>query len=214
MAFYFVEPCRLVMINNKCFYCDIFSDENRHILVDRHLGIVTCMEHRENALRDCKAYMHKKSMVHLKDFMENELASALIAALGDNLQIIRSNGDKQDGWQIEKVSYEYIPHLFKLPDGKWGIRLVKDPDTDQCVVKGYRLDGFLDNRLKHSQTEGLGELIMGVTKLLDEGFYKSNADAQANRTLRIPDPYPPFNLAITSRGEVGRIYDPSHMVRG
>ena len=169
------EPCNLVLMTNKCFYCNSNQSIITHEVEHRNKGILTCEEHEVLGIRDTKAYLHKHKIVFFRDILKYSEMDEFKKILG-NIQVIRSNGDIDDNWTFANIINDN-PAILTKNKNNWKITLVKD-----AIQKDIYFSDFLNNKLKYCQIENFENILNNLITLLDNGIYKEYFNQQNGMT--------------------------------
>jgi len=195
-------PMSLIMTVDLCFYCDNPDPDWEECY--KFFGLKHCDNHRVAAIRDCKAYLHKEKMVNFKHAFEHSILGEFLRALSDKtFPVRRSNGEMQEGWKLQKKSFDGEKLLMCL-EGVWMVPVErKDLDTMDVITKYTPIENF--------RTVLSSDLVDKVLFILIDGIYSKEyeevsrfelSDSQ-ERVTELPDV---VNMMIN--GEVGRIYLP------
>lgn len=169
------EPCNLVLMINKCFYCDCTQGIITHEVEHRNKGILTCKEHEVLGIRDTKAYLHKHKIVFFHDINKYNEMNEFKKILG-NIQVIRSNGNIDENWTFANIINDNLAILTKNKNN-WKITLVKDD-----IQKDIYFSDFLNNKLRYYQIENFENVLNNLITLLDNGIYKEYFNQQNGMT--------------------------------
>jgi len=192
------EPCNLVLMTNKCFYCNSNQSIITHEVEYRNKGILTCEEHEVLGIRDTKAYLHKHKIVFFRDILKYSEMDEFKKILG-NIQVIRSNGDIDDDWKFANIINDN-PAILTKNKNNWKITLVKDD-----IQKDIYLSDFLNNKLKYYQIENFENILNNLITLLDNGIYKEYFNQQNGMT---PEKYIDnscFTVPVIINGMIARV---------
>jgi hypothetical protein len=91
-----MEPCRLVMLPSRCFYCTAESTWDTE--VHRLFGIRHCDTHQQDADRDVKDFLIANNIVRMQDAMDHDVLGPFLRGLGETFAVRRSSGVLEDGW--------------------------------------------------------------------------------------------------------------------
>jgi hypothetical protein len=173
-----LQPTRLVMRPDACFYCGV-EPENDERTLEYHFGIRYCREHKTWAKRDSNAYLHETGYVKLRDALAHPELSLFLTLLKSPTTIQRSNGAWEAGWTLAtpKEDLDSFPTLQK-EDGVWHIPM---ENADKAIVQKVRLSILFDSRTEHLASSSLDE----VCRLLDAGVYAADFAA----VLALPPPH-------------------------
>ncbi len=161
-----LNPRSLVMTMNKCFYCKE-TEKIRFICVDRLFGVKSCNEHKEHAEADMQSYMKKNKIIHVKDGIEIPEVKQLFDFLTDNMKIIRTNGNVESGWKLNKNSYDFVPSFRKVDDN-WRFPVIKiTEDEMDFTTKTIRMSLMLDERLDYMKDSKFIKLVKDACNSLD-----------------------------------------------
>jgi len=143
-------------------------------------GILACSDHKEWAVRDCNAYMHKNNMVKIKDAMKIPGLAECLAELNEvgergDLIVQRSNGDIEKGWSVVNTSYDCLIVNEKI--NEWTINM-----TNGTVQKYVPLRWFLDSRVPVSH-----EHVKRSIDVLTKGVYKNDYFKQLEHSMEAKD---------------------------
>jgi hypothetical protein len=174
-----LQPTRLVMRPEACFYCGV-EPENDERTLDYHFGIRYCREHKTWAKRDSNAYLHETGYVKLQDALAHPALSPFLARLKSPTTIQRSNGAWEAGWTLAtpKEDLDSFPTLQK-EDGVWHIPM---ENADKAMVKRVRLPILFDGRNEHLASSDAD----AIRRLLDTGVYAADFAA----VLALPPSHP------------------------
>jgi len=195
---HYYEPCNLVLMTNKCFYCNSNQSIITHEVEHRNKGILTCEEHEVLGIRDTKAYLHKHKIVFFRDILKYSEMDEFKKILG-NIQVIRSNGDIDDDWKFANIINDN-PAILTKNKNNWKITLVKDD-----IQKDIYLSDFLNNKLKYYQIENFENILNKLIALLDNGIYKEYFNQQNGMT---PEKYIDnscFTVPVIINGMIARV---------
>lgn len=186
MTYCCYEPCNLVLMTNKCFYCNSNQSIITHEVEHRNKGILTCEEHESLGIRDTKAYLHKHKIVFFRDILKYSEMKEFISILENNIQVIRSNGNIDDNWTFANIINDNPAILTKNKDN-WKITIVKDviqKDAIQkdAIQKDIYFSDFLNDKLKYYQIENFENILNKLIALLDNGIYKEYFNEQNGMT--------------------------------
>jgi hypothetical protein len=184
MAHCCFKPCRLVLMPNKCFYCGCTKEILTHEVEHRNNGILTCKEHEDLCIRDIKADLHKRKhkIVFFHDILKYSEMIEFKKILGNNIQVIRSNGEIDNDWTFATIINDNPAILTKNKDN-WKITVVKDviqKDAIQkdAIQKDIYFSDFLNDKLKYYQIENFENILNKLIALLDNGIYKEYFNEQ------------------------------------
>jgi len=181
MTYCCYEPCNLVLMTNKCFYCDCAQSIITHEVEHRNKGILTCNEHEVLGIRDTKAYLHKHKIVFFRDILKYSEMKEFISILENNIQVIRSNGHIDDNWKFANIINDNPAILTKNKDN-WKITVVKDVIQKDAIQKDIYFSDFLNDKLKYYQIENFENILNKLIALLDNGIYKEYFNEQNGMT--------------------------------
>ncbi len=176
MTYCCYEPCNLVLMTNKCFYCNSNQSIITHEVEHRNKGILTCEEHEVLGIRDTKAYLHKHKIVFFRDILKYSEMKEFISILENNIQVIRSNGNIDNNWTFANIINDNPAILTKNKDN-WKITIVKDD-----IQKDIYFSDFLNDKLKYYQIENFENILNKLIALLDNGIYKEYFNEQNGMT--------------------------------
>ena len=172
------EPCNLVLMTNKCFYCNSNQSIITHEVEHRNKGILTCEEHEVLGIRDTKAYLHKHKIVFFRDILKYSEMKEFISILENNIQVIRSNGDIDDDWTFANMINDN-PAILTKNKNNWKMTVVKDKDA---IQKDIYFSDLLNDKLKYYQIENFENILNKLIALLDNGIYKEYFNEQNGMT--------------------------------
>lgn len=195
------KPCRLVLMPNKCFYCGCTKEILTHEVEHRNNGILTCKEHENLCIRDIKADLHKRKhkIVFFRDILKYSEMIEFKKILGNNIQVIRSNGEIDDDWTFATIINDN-PAILTKNKNNWKITLVKDD-----IQKDIYLSDFLNEKLKYYQIDNFENILNNLITLLDNGIYKEYFNQQNGMT---PEEYIDnscFTVPIIVKGMLARV---------
>jgi len=192
------EPCNLVLMTNKCFYCDCKQSIITHEVEHRNKGILTCEEHESLGIRDTKAYLHKHKIVFFRDILNYSEMEEFKKILG-NFQVIRSNGHIDDNWTFANIINDNPAILTKNKDN-WKMTVVKND-----IQKDIYFSDFLNNKLKYCQIENFENILNKLITLLDNGIYKEYFNEQNGMTPQKYIDNSCFTVPVIINGMVARV---------
>lgn len=195
------KPCRLVLMRNKCFYCDCTQEIKTYEGECRNKGILTCKEHEDLGIRDIKADLHKRKH-KIALFYDLNKYSEMIEfkkILGNNIKVIRSNGEIDDNWTFATIINDN-PAILTKNKNNWKITLVKDD-----IQKDIYLSDFLNEKLQYYQIDNFENILNNLITLLDNGIYKEYFNQQNGMT---PEEYIDnscFTVPVIVKGMLARV---------
>lgn len=199
MTYCCYEPCNLVLMTNKCFYCNSNQSIITHEVEHRNKGILTCEEHEVLGIRDTKAYLHKHKIVFFRDILKYSEMKEFISILENNIQVIRSNGNIDDNWTFANIINDNPTILTKNKDN-WKITVVKD-----VIQKDIYFSDFLNDKLKYYQIENFENILNKLIALLDNGIYKEYFNEQNGMTPQKYIDNSCFTVPVIINGMVARV---------
>lgn len=119
-----------------CEYCG--QTDTKTVQVRYLFGILTCDEHYAWGVRDCRAYMHKYSLVRMSDAMVLPGLSEMLQMIIDKnsiFPVVRTNGKVEVGWRV----YDPALECLKKNNGEWYIPCV----NKDMILKPVKLINFL-----------------------------------------------------------------------
>ena len=199
MTYCCYEPCNLVLMTNKCFYCNSNQSIITHEVEYRNKGILTCEEHESLGIRDTKAYLHKHKIVFFRDILKYSEMNEFISILENNIQVIRSNGNIDDNWTFANIINDNPAILIKNKDN-WKITIVKD-----VIQKDIYFSDFLNDKLKYYQIENFENILNKLIALLDNGIYKEYFNEQNGMTPQKYIDDSCFTVPVIVNGMIARV---------
>lgn len=173
-----LQPTRLVMRPDACFYCGL-EPENDERTLNYHFGIRYCSEHKTWAKRDSNAYLHETGYVKLHDALAHPALSPFLALLRAPTTIQRSNGAWETGWRLSTPRED--PDEFSTLQREDGVWYIPMENVEKTIIKNVRLPILFDRRNEHLASSSLDE----VRQLLDAGVYAADYAA----VLALPPPH-------------------------
>ena len=199
MTYCCYEPCNLVLMTNKCFYCNSNQSIITHEVEHRNKGILTCNEHEVLGIRDTKAYLHKHKIVFFRDILKYPEMKEFISILENNIQVIRSNGHIDDNWTFANIINDN-PAILTKNKNNWKITIVKD-----AIQKDIYFSDFLNNKLKYYQIENFENILNKLIALLDNGIYKEYFNQQNGMTPQKYIDNSCFTVPVIVNGMIARV---------
>jgi hypothetical protein len=182
-----LEPFVLSMRELKCYYCGERTSEKICILdyqIDFLFGIRHCQHHKENAIRDCNAYLHKNKKVMISRLLletSNPVFKRLIDFFSETpLSILRTTGNVDAGWTLTKSFFlNSFEMAIKLRD-RWTFPMTSEEFN---ITKRIDIKSFHDSRLVKANEknvyEGFYEDIDLAESILNEqNFYREDFNFQ------------------------------------
>ena len=170
-----LEPTSLIMRACACFYCG--AEDKCVVLIEYSFGMKVCRAHKPLAERDCRAYLHRHGLVHLKESTRNtELGRFLdILKAHPSLLVERTNGTIEDDWSLREGNH-FEPAFFSRTEDRWGVPLYcKRINMNKTVPIINFLRPDINNRM--TLPADWQSIIEGVLDILNEGVYKADAEA-------------------------------------
>lgn len=168
-----LEPVRLTMRKMECMYC--FKEDTHTVLIEYLFGMKTCAEHKPNAERDCKAYMHKQKIVRIRDARRHPVLGRFLSMLDElgTFSVERSDLTIHPGWRVIQDD-EYWDPVFIKHDVSWSIpTFIKEGSSR--ITKQVPIINFLNPAI-HVASSELRTCIDEVLDCLNDGIYKAEAD--------------------------------------
>jgi hypothetical protein len=126
------EPRPLVCIHMSCNYCGFIGDGINLQFINYHFGIKHCknISCYEKAKRDCADFMKMNDSL----LMEKNLIEKF-DLLNKKFEVIRSNGDIDNNWEIFLSEILDYAEFFKH-NNEWNIKLIKfNENRDSAITK-------------------------------------------------------------------------------
>ena len=174
MSRLFAEPMESMLGTTNCQYCD--KPHTHFDAVSYSFGVHACDDHKPLAQRDAKAWMHKKGLVRWRDAIKDPLFTQAEDLLFSNILVRRTNGAIEGDWTLCKPWVALgEPMAVKRSErsGEWSMTAIQD------VTESMR--GILVKDLKLSLIEEEHYLVDAFIGRLDAGFYKEDAEADAEQ---------------------------------
>ena len=170
------QPISLVMRKMECFYCG--ATDTGAETIDRLTGIKYCGVHKEAAIRDCNAYLHRIGSVRIEDAFKHPVLSKFILVLKDNstFPVIRTDGSLDTDWSLETDSW-YNPTFISRNENKWSVP-VKNP---KGLSKYVPIIKFLNpeicgRMLLPNGLDGWSKIIDEALDQLIDGVYRADQE--------------------------------------
>lgn len=166
-----LRPGRLTMRECACFYC---GSENHHdFSIERLFGIRHCADHKEWAIRDCRALCHELGKIPTYWLKDDIRFQMLWLALASNVRVRRSNGSIDADWKVAYGSYFNPLYITKLEEG-WAIPMESSQDPRKVV---------LVDTLRELNPNINPTVFATIVALLDSGIYKAEYDEHVRVSL-------------------------------
>jgi len=162
----YAEPFRLVLIPNVCTYC---SKVNTKVeCAEFQLGILTCDDHKPLAVRDVRAYLHRRGQVMYKDAIQDPLFTTT-GLLEMDIKVRRSSGAIENNWKLAKPSFGNRCLVSLDDSGNWYmIASLRDDE----IIRGVHVS---DLKMVLPATQHM--LVDRFIERLSAGFYKAEQEA-------------------------------------
>ncbi len=108
-----LTPGSLTMRESSCFYCG--SDDHCDYMVEDFIGIRSCPQHKQWAVRDCRAYCRERGTIPLSWVQNNEAIAGLLTFLKAGAKVKRSSG-KLEEWILAPSKYREKPYIFRYDE--------------------------------------------------------------------------------------------------
>ena len=169
-----LEPVSLIMRRMECMYC--FKGDTDVVLVDTLFGLKTCKDHKPNAERDCKAYLHARNMVRVKDAKAHPVLGKFISILNElgTFSVERTDGSIQPGWMlVEKEDAYDLMHITRI-DAVWSIPVFVEKGSSR-IFKKVPIINFLNPAI-HVASSEFRTCIEDAIDSLNYGIYLAEAE--------------------------------------
>jgi hypothetical protein len=144
-------------------------------------GIRCCDQHRQNAKRDCLAYLHTEKMVLTKDVIKHEVCGKLLNILNnleDGFPVLRTNSEIQKGWKIDCETILDRTFIERNDEG-WHIPVILKNGVD-TIYKHTNVYNFtkleIFEQIKDKVPSNFNDIINEFITFLDQGIYKEYYD--------------------------------------
>lgn len=171
-----VDPVRLTFMKPNCFYCH--EPMTRTNQIELHFGIHFCEKHRDNAGRDCNAYLHRNGVVPMDRIHDFPTLVRFVEVLDKTqFHLKTSDGRLVGGWRVDfgYPGRETYMRYSKSQDA-WTIVLCKEIDRDYSRVVSIR--DFLEPIVINPFPPEICEIVNDVDVLLRRGVYKNCYERQ------------------------------------
>jgi hypothetical protein len=164
-----LEPVSLVMRRMECMYC--FAPDTDTILIESLFGLKVCDSHKAAGVRDCKAYLHKKKLVRLRDAFKHPVVGRFLTAVKEmgTFNVERSDLTIQPGWTLRKENV-WAPAFLQGADDRWRIPVTVGVYPD-IIDKNVPIIGFMNPDICPDSTPEFRTLIEETIDCLREGIY-------------------------------------------
>lgn len=184
-------PRSLVMTRSECFYCQ--QNDTGDTLIEYNFGLRHCNAHKMNAVRDCKAYMHRDGIVKISDAMKVPILNEFIESFDSGFTIETATGEI---WNIHTGDDWFNPQFILKVNDVWSIPIINKERTHLKVVP---LVSF-NNPDVHA-----------VIQYLDAGVYiheNNEYEARVNRDVSPEIQDEPFIQTFIHNGVTVRMFIP------
>jgi hypothetical protein len=168
-----LEPVRLIMRKMECMYC--FKEDTCSVLIEYNFGLKVCDEHKPNAERDCKAYMHEHKSVRIRDAHQHPVLGRFLSMLNElgTFCVERSDLTIDPGWRVMQDDEHWDPIFIKY-DISWCIPTFIKQGSSR-ITKLVPIINFL-NPVIHVASSELRTCIEEVLDCLNDGIYRAEAE--------------------------------------
>lgn len=173
------DPVRLSFMKPNCFYChEPMTGTNQ---IELYFGIHHCEKHKDDAGRDCNAYLHRNGVVPMDRVLDYPVIHRFIEILDKTPFYLKtSDGRLVGGWRVDfgYPGRETYMRYSKSQDA-WTIILYKEVDRDYSRVVPIRefLEPIVINPFLTATPE-ICEIVNDVDVLLRNGVYKNFYERQ------------------------------------
>ena len=171
------DPVRLSFMKPNCFYCH--EPMKGVAQIEMYFGIFFCEKHKNDAERDCNAYLHRNGLVPMNRLHDFPPLVRFIEVLEKTPFKLQTKHGLVGGWNID---YGYPGRETYLRYSKsqdvWTILLYKEDDRDSGRTVSIR--EFLEPLVINPFPSEICEIINDVDVLLRKGVYKSCYISQLN----------------------------------
>ena len=168
-----LEPVRLTMRKLECMYC--FKESTCNVIIEYLFGLKTCDDHKLNAMRDCKAYMHNNKLVRVKDARRHPVLGRFLSMLDelDTFSVERSDLTIHPGWRVIQDDESWDPVFITYTTG-WAIPVFLKEGSSR-ITKQVPIINFLNPAI-HVASSELRTCIEDAIDCLNEGVYRAEAE--------------------------------------
>ena len=168
-----IKPRNLRMTVAACFYCG--NPEESYMCIEWMFGLKHCKNHKEAAVRDCKAYMHENKLVTFRYADEHPILGPFLKMMEQEFPVLRSNGEFQPGWTLNR-GFMTCDTLLFVDGGEWILHVALNGDV---IKKGVSIASLKRPEVASYFPEGFQELVDQVLFCLVDGiFYKEYQEVQ------------------------------------
>jgi len=172
------EPVRLSFMKPICFYCH--ESMKGVVQIETYFGIYFCEKHKNNAERDCNAYLHRNGLVPMNRIHDFPTLVRFIEVLERTpFKLRNKDGILVGGWCID-YGYSGRETYLRYSKSKdaWTILLYKEDDRDSGRTVSIR--EFLEPTVINPFPKEICEIVNDADILLRKGVYKNCYISQLN----------------------------------
>jgi hypothetical protein len=158
-----------------CFYCGKESERDEYS-TGQHIGIRYCTDHKSDAHRDVRAYLHRVKKVRTQHALVHPILGSFLNLLKQNTYIRRTSGAIEDGWTLQHEAWSDCSTLNVIED-TWFVPMIH---RESETIRYVSLITFLEPELVAANAVNnpdLAEQIQPILTVLNDGIYKEHYDA-------------------------------------
>ena len=166
-----IEPSTLVMRTLTCFYCGKESEHDER--TSSQFGIRYCTDHKSDAHRDVRAYLHRVKKVRTQHALVHPILGPFLNLLKTDTHIRRTSGAIENGWTLQHEAWSDYSTLNVIED-TWFVPMIH---RESETIRYVSLITFLEPDLAAVNNLALAGQIQPILTVLNDGIYKEHYDA-------------------------------------
>jgi hypothetical protein len=171
------DPVRLSFMKPICFYCH--EPMKGTVQIEMYFGIHFCEKHKNDAERDCNAYLHQNGLVPMNRLHDFPALVRFVEVLERTPFKLQTKDGLVGGWNVDHGYSGRETYLrYNRTKDAWTILLYREDDRDSGKTVSIR--DFLEPIVINPFPKDICEIVNDIDVLLRKGVYKNCYISQRN----------------------------------